>query len=407
MKLMKNLGHKIIALLLVASFMTMFFASCSSSSEDEEQELNVISVVTEEKSVGDSEEETQTLKVEQAVDTSKYIYSQLSEDEQKWYDVLKEAVDNHNDMAIFDEAIEPETLRKLFIAIYNQEESQFWLNSLFYRPTEASNMLALEYRYDEEQVVSMQAEIDEVVEEIFSAFDDTTSDYEKLVYFHDYLVTHCEFSKEGEHSNTIYGTLVDGLAQCEGYAFAYDYLCMLADIDCFVVTGTNSSGATHAWNMVYLDNSWYHVDCTWDDPILTTPNEGFVRHFYMLVRDADIIGLTHIADTTYFSYPLASNTDNYYVREGYSVSSASDAINALTALAKVQVEEGSYDIAVRFTNKDAYNSAVDRLFTLKEIKTVLSAANKYSSSNKVKTNRYVRLLDDDLWIIHISMVYED
>ena len=28
----------------------------------------------------------------------------------------------------------------------------------------------------------------------------------------------------------------------------------------------SSEAANHAWNAVYLNNQWYHMDATWDDP---------------------------------------------------------------------------------------------------------------------------------------------
>ena len=27
------------------------------------------------------------------------------------------------------------------------------------------------------------------------------------------------------------------------------------------------SSSDHIWNFVYLDNNWYHLDLTWDDPV--------------------------------------------------------------------------------------------------------------------------------------------
>lgn len=48
---------------------------------------------------------------------------------------------------------------------------------------------------------------------------------------------------------------------CEGYAKAFQYLCDLAGIDCYTVTGT-LEGREHMWNLVPLDGQNYLVDVT-------------------------------------------------------------------------------------------------------------------------------------------------
>lgn len=47
---------------------------------------------------------------------------------------------------------------------------------------------------------------------------------------------------------------------CAGYAQTFAVLCNRAGIDAITVTS-----ATHEWNKVRLNDSWYNVDCTWDD----------------------------------------------------------------------------------------------------------------------------------------------
>lgn len=338
-------------------------------------------------------------------DESSYIYSSLSEKEREYYAILKDAVYNFESQAVFPEKLEPDILRKLFIGVYYQEEGLFWLTSMFYRPSGPSDTLKLTYRYSREDIPAMQAEIDTAADSIFSGFDENTSDYEKLKAFHDYIVLNCTFTKESEHANTLYGALADGYAQCEGYAFAFDYLCSLADINCYTVAGTNPEGEAHAWNMVNLDGMWYHVDCTWDDPILNPPDTEFIRYYYFLVCDSDISGVTHIPDNTYFSIPMCTSGENYYKREGYYAESASQGVDMLKSAAADALAMGRKDAGVRFSDRKAYEGAVSRLFDAKEIKKVFAYANA-SSDRKVLDGKYIRYCNDDELIIHISMIYE-
>ena len=59
---------------------------------------------------------------------------------------------------------------------------------------------------------------------------------------------------------------------CEGYAKACQYLLDSAGIENIIVTGTatNNNGETenHAWNYVKINDAWYALDVTWDDPII-------------------------------------------------------------------------------------------------------------------------------------------
>lgn len=90
---------------------------------------------------------------------------------------------------------------------------------------------------------------------------------------HDYLVRNCVYDRSAVNevispSRTAYGALANGKAVCQGYSLAYKLLLRRAGVPAVYVT---SDSMQHAWNMVQMENNgWYHVDVTWDDPILHT-----------------------------------------------------------------------------------------------------------------------------------------
>jgi len=122
------------------------------------------------------------------------------------------------------------------------------------------------------------------------------SDYDKILQVHDWIIDNLEYESNIENSNVynLYGALIEKKAVCEGYAEAFKYILDEMRIPCILVSGTatNSEGTTerHEWNYVQIDNKWYAVDSTWDDPVV----KGFgyvsnsVKHKYFLIGSRKI-----------------------------------------------------------------------------------------------------------------------
>lgn len=334
--------------------------------------------------------------------TVDYAYSTLSASEKQMYDELLECARNFEDGYYFPKGTSEETIKKIFTLIYTQESRVFWLDSIFNYPGE-DNYFKLNYRYSRDEAAEMRAGLELKAGSIISFLPKDSSEYEKVRYFHDTIILGCDFSKDGAYSNTAYGALVDGSAQCEGYAFAMSYLCDLAGIENYVVKGTNAEGASHAWNKIYAEGSWYNVDCTWDDPILSREAPDYIRHDCLFVPDSDILGITHVQDETMFiPIPCTDNSCNYFVRESLLFEYAYDGVSSLEEQIKANVPSSGREAEIRFTNREEYELACRNLFDnggLKEIIEKLNGSNgsKIASANKV-TN-------DNLLIIHISLVY--
>ena len=117
------------------------------------------------------------------------------------------------------------------------------------------------------------------VTEILSGVNKKWSDFEKILYIHDYLVTNCEYDLSFSRFSA-YDAIVNKKAVCQGYSEAFKDLLNRLDIPCEVVM---SYKLNHAWNAVKLNGKWYYVDVTWDDPIYD--QLGKVNHDYFLKSD--------------------------------------------------------------------------------------------------------------------------
>ena len=172
-----------------------------------------------------------------------------------------------------------------------------------------------------DDIDSYQVQIEKVRDYILSNLNERT-DYEKIKLVHDYLVDSIEYdsSISKDHIYDIYGALVSRECVCEGYAKAFQYLMNEVGIDNVIVigTGTNSNGQTesHAWNYVKLDNKWYAVDVTWDDPILIgtgkLPEKSKYKYF---LKGSITMNENHTPSGKFtdagqvFTYPVLSEQD--------------------------------------------------------------------------------------------------
>jgi uncharacterized repeat protein (TIGR02543 family) len=104
-----------------------------------------------------------------------------------------------------------------------------------------------------------------------------SSDYETVKAIHDMICENTVYNDDIVVNNTVdsaaeltamsqsaYSTFMMGTTVCAGYAQACELLCNALGIDAIVVTSSD-----HEWNKVRMEDSWYNVDCTWDDQGVT------------------------------------------------------------------------------------------------------------------------------------------
>ena len=173
----------------------------------------------------------------------------------------------------------------------------------------------------EEDAESKIAYVENIRSQIVDALQGYT-EYEQIKYVHNWLIDNIEYDTNysGANNHDIYGAFADGTVVCEGYARAFKYIMDGLGIDCVLISGTatNSKGTleSHAWNYVELNGSWYAIDVTWDDPILSGTGQltNALRYKYFL-KGSNSFFTNHIEDgylsdgSIEFSFPTLSETD--------------------------------------------------------------------------------------------------
>ena len=210
-------------------------------------------------------------------------------------------------------------VNKMYLNIETTTKGNNVTYNVFINSGNQANYLEDGYN-SKEQIDMALAEIENVKNQILS--QKTGDAYQDIKMVHDYLIDSVEYDTTLSNPNiyNIYGALVSKLSVCEGYAKAYKYLMDALGIPCVIVigTGTNSSGQSenHAWNYVQINNIWYGVDTTWDDPVVigggrptqTARYQYFLKGENTLNKDHFPNGQFTQGGNTY-SFPTLSKND--------------------------------------------------------------------------------------------------
>ncbi len=135
-----------------------------------------------------------------------------------------------------------------------------------------------------------------------------TNDFDTALWLHDWLTNNVYYDLNYRYYSAD-SALLRGTCVCDGYSKAYYYLLEAAGIPVARAISEN-----HAWNVVKLNGSWYHVDPTWDDPAgETVVVSGSEHHLYFGLPDVLIA-----SDHGSYSCPVHC-TDfscNYFIHTG-------------------------------------------------------------------------------------------
>lgn len=137
--------------------------------------------------------------------------------------------------------------------------------------------------------------MDGLVCEILSQVSDGMSEEEKALVIHDYFASQYEYDEKNFKAQNIPkdsyragGLFMNGTGVCQAYAGGYQYIMNKLGIECYL---TGSNDMNHAWNIIRIDGAYYHVDCTWDDPM--SDNLGRVNHNFFLLSDGMVRQQNH------------------------------------------------------------------------------------------------------------------
>ncbi len=156
--------------------------------------------------------------------------------------------------------------------------------------------VTLEKQYPQDKIEEIETAITNIRKETEK---ENMSLKEKIKAFHDYIINETTYDKEraddmnnskykNSTTHTAYGLLEEKKALCGGYSDIMSiYLYHLG------VPNIRVSADHHVWNLVYLEDTWYHLDVTWDDPV-TDSKEPMLLHDYFLISYQELMDTDNI-----------------------------------------------------------------------------------------------------------------
>ena len=170
-----------------------------------------------------------------------------------------------------DNTIPESELRNAIRWIMRDNPDIFWFAHQ-YHYDEASSTIHFQYTFSPERVKTIQQSINDVIENDFCIeYVKNLSQQEQVAYVYKWLVTYCTYNANSAYNQSIYSVFVRRNSVCTGYAKAAQYLFNLLGIESRLVFGrlhNDKEDGRHCWNLVKVDNEYYHFDVCFGDSIL-------------------------------------------------------------------------------------------------------------------------------------------
>ena len=170
------------------------------------------------------------------------------------------------------DSIRPESeVRHAIRWIMRDNPDIFWFAHQ-YHYEKASSTIHFQYTFSPERVKTIQQSINDVIENDFCIeYVKKLNLQEQVAYIYKWLVTYCTYNANSAYNQSIYSVFVRRNSVCTGYAKAAQYLFNLLGIESRLVFGrlhNDKEDGRHCWNLVKVDNEYYHFDACFGNSIL-------------------------------------------------------------------------------------------------------------------------------------------
>lgn len=314
----------------------------------------------------------------------KYYFSQLDNEEKHAYNLILEDIYSMPESIVIN-SLESDQADRVFEALLNDNPDLFFVGRRCSIATKGlQTAFSVEYTVEKDEYHAMKQELEEICQKIVSSLSDPEDEWQTELEIHDYIIENCEYMLDENNSSysTAYGALAGGKAACEGYSKAAKLLFDTVGIKSGVISGEakgeDGEVSPHMWNAVEIGGEFYHLDCTWDDPV-SNDGSNSKTYFYFNLDD-ESISLTH----SDFSYDFGCDgfSENYFVKtESYFEEYDSACKERIVQLIIDEAETDKGSVYLRFADESVYNKAIKDLIENEKIYELLKQAKKETEAD--------------------------
>ncbi len=261
-----------------------------------------------------------------------YGYNSLDNDEKFIYQKIYEGAKNFNPTINFgSQNLTNSKVQKILFCVNYDNPLMFQLPLVSLNcegPKDNITALTLVFDFNKNDVEYYEKQTKKRVDEILAKADGSYTLMDYLVTVHDQILYNCEYSdtmdKTGDYE--AFGVLTDKVGVCESYSRAFQYICQRIGVENLLIVG-ESQKIGHMWNMISIDDQWYHIDLTWDDGERKKEiyhdyfnfNDAMMkkentRSVYPMIDDTDTSRKLY---TNFNYYPIPEACHDYYVFNNY------------------------------------------------------------------------------------------
>lgn len=310
-----------------------------------------------------------------------YAYNCLNAAEQLWYRDIEQLLGSFGETCRLsdeglDEGLTEENIDIIFQCVLYDHPELFFVEGYSYtKYSVAGKLISIEfsgaYTMDRETALARKKEIEVAAEAILAEISPEASEYEKVKYVYDRVITETEYDLEALDNQNIYSVFIHHLSVCQGYSKATQYLLNRLGIESTLVLGTVDTGEGHAWNLVKIDGSYYYLDTTWGDASYRLVDSGenpvdmsTVNYDYLNVTTEELLRTHRIAAGIPMPECVATEA-NYYVREGALFTEYNKA--QMEKLFDGIVDGSKTGVTIKCANQDCYEEIRTALVDKQEI----------------------------------------